>query len=236
MSGESQSWMDTLLRLRIVLPLALLTLLAVACSSGDDPVDEIVSTSTPLASSDGGQTIVIPNAGNGQMEGHTPRGFRGSGTGLFAGDNLNSSFPNGDGVQIFLTFDISNVPPGPVTSATLRSDNFTARGTPFDDLGMLSAIEMRGSQFSPGLWDAKPAQGASTCVFATTASGPFACDLSGALQNSLDDGYGYAQFRLRFDRVSDSDGSADLAAFFLSNSNTNESGIFELTVEMDAAG
>lgn len=30
----------------------------------------------------------------------------GMGTGLFAGDDLNPGFPPGDGVQIFLTFEL----------------------------------------------------------------------------------------------------------------------------------
>ena len=37
-----------------------------------------------------------------------------------------------------------------------------------------------------------------------------------------------AQFRLRFDRVADDDGEPDLALFFLTDSNTNEPGIFQL--------
>ena len=45
----------------------------------------------------GAATAVVPNHGGG-LEGHTPTGFAGSGTGLFAGDNLNSSFPEGQGV------------------------------------------------------------------------------------------------------------------------------------------
>lgn len=43
------------------------------------------------------------------------------GTGLFAGDNLNPGFPNGDGVQIFLTFDLRGLPEGEVRSAVLRA-------------------------------------------------------------------------------------------------------------------
>jgi integrase len=78
--------MYTLPRLRLVLPLALLIVLAIACSSGDGSAQNVASTPAPSTQSGSGQTIVIPNAGNGQLEGHTPRGFRGSGTGLFAGE------------------------------------------------------------------------------------------------------------------------------------------------------
>jgi len=39
------------------------------------------------------------------------------------------------------------------------------------------------------------------------------------------------QFRIRFETVDDSDGQADLALFYLTDSNTNEPGIFSLTIE-----
>ena len=57
--------------------------------------------------------VTLKNHG-GATEGHTPRGFSGMGTGLFAGDNLNRNFPEGDGVQIFLSFDLSGLSPGQV--------------------------------------------------------------------------------------------------------------------------
>ena len=53
------------------------------------------------------------------------------GTGLFAGDNLNQRFPDGGGVQIFLTFDLIAliaVPAGKVISAVLRSERVSMRG------------------------------------------------------------------------------------------------------------
>jgi len=43
-------------------------------------------------------------------------------------------------------------------------------------------------------------------------------------------GYQYAQFRLRFEEISDADGNPDLMMFFITTSNTNEPGIFELEV------
>lgn len=72
------------------------------------------SLAQPLPAADG--TIILENQG-GNMEGHTPRGFQGMGTGLFTGDNLNPNFPEGDGVQLFLTFDLSGLPAGEVASA-----------------------------------------------------------------------------------------------------------------------
>ncbi|MCH8189072.1 MAG: hypothetical protein IIB66_10345 [Proteobacteria bacterium] len=174
-------------------------------------------------------TRVLPNQG-GAMEGHTPRGFRGMGTGLFAGDNLNPGFPNGDGVQIFLTFDLRRLPDGEVRSAVLRAGSARIQGNPFRDLGVLRGEEIRYRRFSPALWDKAP-RGAS-CIFAESRTGPFACDLTEAVQRSRADGYAYAQFRLRLDKAGDGDGRPDMVMFFKSNSNANEPGIFELTVEI----
>ena len=177
-------------------------------------------------------TVVLHNQG-GSKEGHTPRGFRGMGTGLFVGDNLNPRFPNGDGVQLFLTFDLIEVPAGKVLSAVLRSDNAHARGTPFLDLGAVNAEEFRYDQFSSALWNLAPLPNGASCVFATQVDGPFSCDLTSALQRSLDDAYPFAQFRLRFDRAGDGDGFPDMLMFFIANSNTNQPRIFELEVTIN---
>jgi len=175
--------------------------------------------------------VVVQNAGNDSgLEGHTPRGFMGMGTGLFAGDNLNPNFPDGDGVHFFLTFDLSGVPAGQVQTATLSSDKSSVSGSPYQDLGALNAEEMRFDSFSSALWDQEPVAGGGTCVFATSADGPFECDIASIVQASLDEGYPYAQVRMSLDQAGDSDGSADLAMFFITDSNTNEPGIFELEV------
>ena len=64
------------------------------------------STATTVPSTgDASLPLVVTNQG-GSLEGHTPRGFAGTGTGLFAGDNLNPAFPEGDGVQFLLTFEL----------------------------------------------------------------------------------------------------------------------------------
>jgi hypothetical protein len=173
--------------------------------------------------------VTLKNHG-GAMEGHTPRGFRGMGTGLFAGDNLNRNFPEGDGVQIFLSFDLSGLSPGQVQSAVLRSADASITGTPFKDLGALKAVEVRYSEFSSALWNLEPLANGATCTLAETATGPFECDHSQAVQNSLDDSYPYAQFRLRMDQAGDLDGDQDLVAFFKGDSNTNEPGIFLLDI------
>ena len=164
------------------------------------------------------------------MEGHTPRGFRGMGTGLFAGDNLNPRFPEGDGVQIFLTFDLNAVPAGKIVSAVLRSNNVSIRGMPLKDLGALRAEEIRYDKFSSELWNLEPLPGGAVCEFATSPNGPFQCDLAETVQRSLNDSYPLAQFRLLLDRAGNSDGTPDMVVFFISNSNTNQPGIFELEV------
>ena len=211
----------------------------IAPSQGSATPDEIsdggVSPSRLVDSTDQaslGKVILLQNQG-GAMEGHTPRGFPGMGTGLFAGDNLNPRFPDGDGVQLFLTFDLSTVPSGKVLSAQLRSENASVSGMPLKDLGPLRAEEIRYSEFSPALWNLKPFAGGVDCVFATLLEGPFRCDLADAVQKSLNDAYPFAQFRLLLDRAGDNDGTQDLVAFFIADSNTNQPGIFELEVTVE---
>ena len=173
--------------------------------------------------------LTLENHG-GSMEGHTPRGFQGSGAGLFAGDNLNRNFPNGDGVQIFLTFDLSGIPSGKVESAVVSAASATVIRTPFEDLGALRAEEIRFKRFSSELWNAAPVARGAACTLAESAGEPVKCDISGAVQSSLDDSYRYAQFRVRLDQAGDGDGEQDLVAFFRTDSNTNEPGIFLLDV------
>lgn len=204
--------------------------LLTACGGGTGTTPAPIHTAVP-GTDTGAQAvnITLENHG-GVMEGHTPRGFQGMGAGLFAGDNLNRNFPDGDGVQIFLTFDVSGIPQGKVQSAVLSSARASVTGTPFKDLGALRAEEVRYARFSSALWDLTPVENGAKCILAQSASGPFQCDLSGAVQRSLEDSYRYAQFRVRFDEAGDRDGSQDLAAFFKRDSNTNEPGIFLLDV------
>jgi hypothetical protein len=227
--------------------LGVVALLVLAACGGDDEAggaatsEESTNTqatvpqeASPDAASDSdeqsGGRVAIPNEG-GQQEGHTPRGFEGFGTGLFAGDNLNPGFPDGDGVQLFLTFSLDEVPTAGVRSATLSTEFASETGTPYVDLGELAAAEVLYDEFGPQLWNLSPVEDGAACVFATSADGPFTCDLTSAVERSLADGHPYVQFRLRFERVADGDGQADLAAFFITNSNTNEPGIFTLTLE-----
>ena len=152
---------------------------------------------------------------------------------MFAGDNLNPRFPDGDGVQIFLSFDLGAVPAGKIVSAVLSSDNVSIRGMPLKDLGALRVEEIRYTKFSSALWHLESVASGAVCEFATSPSGPFQCDLADAVQRSLDDSYPLAQFRLLLDRAGNNDGTPDMVAFFIADSNTNQPGIFELKVTVE---
>jgi hypothetical protein len=155
------------------------------------------------------------------------------GTGLFVGDNLNPGFPDGDGVQTFITFDLTTVPTGEVTSAVLRpTSSPRITGTPFQDLGALGLEEVQFDAFSSALWNLPARADGLTCVFAESAAGPFECDITAIVQRGIDELIERAQVRLLFDTAGDGDGSQDMVSFFLSDSNTNEPGIFELAIEV----
>lgn len=181
-----------------------------------------IRSSSPAVTDANAEPVVVLNEG-GAMEGHTPRGFAGSGVGLFAGDNLNSNFPNDDGVQIWLTFDL---PPEAqnATSIVLASDALEVRGDPFGALGQLQAAPVSFDAFGPQLFSLEPDGAEITCPL--PEDGSFSCDLSSTVVDELADGR--VQLRLRFEAIGDGDGEQDLALFFLTDSNTNEPGIFEL--------
>jgi len=178
------------------------------------------------------QAFSFGNTGDAGLEGHTPRGFQGQGLGLFVGDNINAGFPEGDGVQIFLTIDVSDLLDGAwdVESAVLSTENHDTSGSPFEDLGDLRAEEIRFDAFSSALWDADVEDDGGDCVFATSSDGPYECDLAEALQHSLDDDYEYLQLRFRLEEAGDSDGAQDLVRFFLTDSNSTQPDIFDLDV------
>ncbi|MEA2001113.1 MAG: hypothetical protein U9N84_04395 [Actinomycetota bacterium] len=195
-----------------------LVLVAAACGSPDTSAE-----STATVRGDG--PVTIPNQG-GTSEGHTPTGFPGSGTGLFAGDNLNPSFPEGVGVQTFLTFAL----PADLTigSATLTSDALHTTGSPFDDLGPLLAEPVVYTKFGPELFDLPSSGQPIRCE--VTADTIIECDVTAAVQDAVDGGVTSVQFRLRFERPADNDGNPDLALFYRSDSNTNEPALFNLTI------
>ncbi len=215
---------------RLLLLLGGVVLLA-ACGSDDVPSESANDPTAPATSSVSAtaldSSVTIPNDG-GSLEGHTPRGFNGMGTGLFAGDELNSNFPPDDGVQIWLTFafpaDVATA-----ETAELRSDALTVRGNPFEALGPLEIAPVQFAEFSPAVVDLEPVGPTVTCPMPEGSS--FRCDATDAVQTALDAGDERVQLRLRFAGVSDPDGEQDMALFFLSDSNTNEPGIFELVIE-----
>lgn len=177
--------------------------------------------------------IILINIGNqgGNMEGHTPRGFQGSGEGLFAGDNLNPDFPNEDGLQIFLSFDLSEIPEGELKSAILSSNNTNIEGNPFEDLGNLIVNEIRYEKFSSELWNLEEKE--NSCIFTNTNESSFECDITQIVNNSLNDDYKYAQVKISHEKISDEDNEPDLTKFFIKDSNTNEPRIFNLEVVID---
>lgn len=191
------------------------------------PADAAPADAAPIET----VTVVIANQG-GAMEGHTPRGFQGQGTGLFVGDNLNPNFPDGDGVQVFLSFDISALPAGEVISAELRATQVQVSGTPFADLGEITAEQIVYEAFSSALWNQTPIRGGHSCVFATSPELPHACDAGPLVDNARRADLDWAQVRLRTEVAGDGDGQADLVSWFLTDSNTNEPGIFELEVQI----
>ncbi|MGB3735920.1 MAG: hypothetical protein WA964_13255 [Ilumatobacter sp.] len=196
--------------MRRVVPL-LLVLAACVGSAGDG------DSTLPLS---------IPNQG-GSLEGHGPRGFAGQGVGLFAGDELNPSFPADDGIQIWLTFDVSSVVA--IQRAVLRSDALSVRGDPFETLGELRVEQVDDSAFEPESFDLPATSDPAACS-ADVGAGTFECDVTEIVAAAAVAGDERVQLRLKFDELSDGDGETDLAMFFLTDSNTNEAGIFTLEI------
>lgn len=197
-------------------------------SSGESSgttIDDAVADATDGEQAPSGEaSLRLPNQG-GSLEGHTPRGFAGSGTGLFVGDNLNPGFPDGDGVQLFLTFTVPDGTPPP-DRAILGSEVMSTSGTPFEDLGTLRVEPVSYEAFGPPLFDLEADGAATTCEVIDASQ--LRCDVTDGVASALDQGRSLVQFRLRFERAGDNDGQPDLALFFISDSNTNEAGIFTL--------
>jgi len=180
----------------------------------------------------GGSPISVSNVG-GAVEGHTPRGFAGTGAGLFVGDNLNPNFPNGDGVQTFLTFEL---PPGLGTpsSAMLTTDALQTSGTPFEDLGPLQVDSVSYDTFGPDLFDLPADSGPVECQ--RVGENTLTCDVTAAVAADIAGGADRAQFRLRFDTPGDGDGVQDLVMFFRTDPNVGEPGIFTLVISRPVRG
>ena len=172
--------------------------------------------------------IELLNLG-GDLGGHTPRGFRGQGSGVFVGDNLNARFPNGDGLQAFFSFDLSAVR-GEFQSAALTARFLKVNGTPFDDLGEIRLERVEFTRFSSAIWDIAAQANVGCILSISDRQNRAECDLTQALQAALADGAEFLQFRLRFVRISDNDRRQDLAIFYRRDVNQNEGGVFTLTL------
>ncbi|GMQ94478.1 MAG: hypothetical protein BMS9Abin12_1970 [Acidimicrobiia bacterium] len=194
-------------------------LIASACSSASTPA----TTSTDFTTK---PDVAISNDG-GSLEGHTPTAFPGTGTGLFAGDNLNASFPEGVGVHMYLTFALPSALS--VGGARITSDALQVAGSPFEDLGPLLVEPVAYESFAPEVFDLPSIGSATECRVVDNTS--IECDVTSAVQTAVDRGEDTAQFRIRFTRLADNDGKQDLAMFFRSDSNSNEAGLFMLTIE-----
>ncbi len=211
-------------RLRFLL-IALAMALIVAACGDDDPAG---MPEDMLATDDGDRMsdpIDILNDGTTALEGHTPRGFAGSGVGLFAGDNLNANFPNGEGIQILLSFLIPDEMLEPNT-ATLSSEVLSTRGNVFEALGELQVAPVSYDQFGPELFDIEPIGEVVTCERPTETS--LECDVTEAAQDALEREATHIQLRLTLEELADNDGEQDLVLFNNGDSNVNEPGLFVL--------
>ena len=197
--------------------------IAIAACSGQD--DSSVTFGDPATLGDQTASISIPNDGTSQWEGHTPRGFAGTGTGLFVGDNLNPNFPDGEGLQILLTFAL---PEGVATpsSATLSSSVLQTSGDVFEALGEIEAAPVSYEQFGPELFNIAPSGDLVTCERPSDTE--LSCDVTAAAQSAVESGADRVQIRLTLEELADNDGQQDLALFNNGDSNANEAGLFTL--------
>lgn len=200
-------------------------LLVLACGSGTPDAEAPIAAAPQRT--DSGAWLVL-NQGS-SMEGHTPRGFAGKGTGLFVGDDINAAFPEGDGVQAYLTFDVSGVE-GKPKSATLRAKSPEVLGTPFADLGKLHVEQVSYESFGKHLWDLKSEH--DPIVFESRADGPFEVDVSEVVRRVGNAEGDTVQLRARFERAGDGDGEMD-AVQFGREMNANEPGLLELEISTE---
>ena len=82
--------------------------------------------------------------------------------------------------------------------------------------------------FGTALFDLDPIGPAAS--FKRVGNSGIACDVTDSVRSAFDAGETRFQFRLRFDQAGDGGGRADRAMFFISDSNTNQPGIFTLTL------
>jgi peptidylprolyl isomerase len=194
-----------------------------------DLLDIVPPFPDPQINADG--SVTLANQG-GEFEGNLPWNSDRAGPGLFAGDEIAEGFPDTEGVQIFLTFNIEGVeiPEGQaIASAVLSSRAMAAAGTPFDDLGPLIASPVRFETFPPTPEEREPIGPEVACVPDLEAQ-LLTCDVAAAMAELIDGEGTLVSFRLRFALPSDQDGQPDVAVFFFRDPNLNERGIFTLDI------
>lgn len=174
-------------------------------------------------------TFSIPSGAG--VEGYAARSSGLTGQGLFAGDNINEEFANGDGVAFYLNFDVSQLPAGSVQSAALSSEHALIRGAPFDGLGRLIVQQVKFSKLEDASKAEKAGEG---CVLGEHSSSSYECDISKALQDAIDDGRQNLQLRVMFDLASDKDGKADIISFYRADGDKN--GVFEIDAQILPSG
>ena len=228
---------------RILLLLVAATIALAACSDSDsNAASDDLSTPGDLPEEVFGDEDAVGDDGDSGLpgpadaqtvgnrgddtEGHTPTEFAGSGVGLFAGDNLNSNFPDTSGVQLFVSFDYQ--PTSSVGTATITSDALQIQGSPLEDLGELLIEPVTYEEFGPELFNLENDANPVPCEVDAEA-GTFSCDVSDPVAQRA--ATGVSQFRILFETPADGDGAQDLVLFYRTDSNTNEPGIFELTIE-----
>ncbi len=183
---------------------------------------------------DSAERVVLPNQG-GAFEGATLWHAEGSAPTLIVGDESNPDLPEGEGLEIYLTFDLSsatNLVGANVVSSHLRSRAMQqVEGTPFEDLGALSAAPVSYEAFPPVGDERTPIGDAVECE-ADPAAVQLNCDVASAVGAALAAGADRISFRLRFAEATDSDGAPDFALFFVSTPGLNEPGIFTLELAL----
>ena len=125
--------------------------------------------------------------------------------GPFVGDNINPKFPNGDGVQLFLSFDLQPLPRGMIKSCEAAGQGTRASsGEPFafprqadGGRGDASNASRRRSGTAPAM--------ANACS-PSSQDGPFECDVTDVVDRRRS--AGMAQLRLRFEKAGDGDGES----------------------------
>ena len=184
----------------------------------------------PAPQLDTADRVVLPNQG-GVFEGATLTESTASAPTLIVGDESAPNLPPGEGLEIYITFDLSQVQSldgAGLVSAQLRSHAMQiVEGTPFEDLGPLNAVRVQYESFPPTP-DERLALGDEVACEADPAAVQLSCNVLDTVEQALADGVERISFRLRFATPTDADGEPDFALFFVTTQGLNEPGVFTL--------